>query len=201
MKQGWFSVALVVFMIFVCVQRLMETFARRPTIKGDRLLRWSFPLMMVVHTAIFVGTVVEYFAVPRAINYWVTAAGLVLYIGSLILRNTAIRTLGRYFSLHIEIRRDHPLITEGVYGVLRHPIYSAVILELISVPLVANAYYTVLGTIVLYLPLLFLRLQREEVAMLERFGVSYEQYRREVGALVPKWSALARGWRLSRQRS
>jgi len=201
MKQGWFSDALVVFMIFVCAQRLMETFARRPTIKGDRLLRWSFPLMMVVHTAIFVGTVAEYFVVPRAINYWVTAAGLVLYIGSLVLRNTAIRTLGRYFSLHIEIRKDHPLITEGVYGVLRHPIYSAVILELISVPLVANAYYTVLGTIVLYLPLLFLRLQREEVAMLERFGVSYEQYRREVGALVPKWSALARGWCQSRQRS
>ena len=57
MRQGWFSIALVLFMIFVSVQRLMETFARRPTIKGDRLLRWSFPMLMVVHSAIFVGFV------------------------------------------------------------------------------------------------------------------------------------------------
>jgi len=201
MRQGWFSVALVLFMIVVSVQRLMETFARRPTIKGDRLLRWSFPLLMAVHSAIFAGTVAEYFLVERAINFWVSAVGFVLYACSLILRNTAIRALGRYFSLHIEIRKEHALVTDGVYGVLRHPIYSAVILELISVPLVANAYYTVLGTVVVYLPLLFLRLQREEIAMLERFGDSYAQYRRKVGALVPKWSALVRSVRVSHQRT
>jgi protein-S-isoprenylcysteine O-methyltransferase Ste14 len=200
MRQTWFGIALVIFMIFVSMQRLLETFARRPTIEGDRMLRWSFPLMMVIHSTIFAGTLVEYFLVNRAITYWVTAIGLMLYFGSLVLRNAAIRTLGRYFSLHIEIRKEHTLIKEGVYGALRHPIYSAVIVELISVPLVANAYYTVLFTIVVYLPLLFLRLQREEMALIKRFGDNYAQYRRDVGALVPKWSALCRFGRASHPR-
>jgi isoprenylcysteine carboxyl methyltransferase (ICMT) family protein YpbQ len=192
MHETWFSVSLVVFMVLVSAQRLLETFSRRPKTEGDRFLRWSFPLMMLLHSLIFLGTVIEYFLVPRTINYCVSGIGAVLYLFSLVLRNVAIRALGRFFSLHIEIRDQHALIKEGVYGVVRHPIYVAVILELTSVPLVGNAYYTLLVTVFAYLPLLWLRLQREEEAMVAKFGDTYRVYQREVGALVPRWSAFRR---------
>ena len=189
MKEQWFSALFALFFSFVSIQRLLETFAKRPVVKGNRLMRWSFPMMTAIHSGVFVGSAVEYFLVKRPINYTLSAVGLVLYIFSLVLRNVAIRTLGRYFSLHIEIRQKHELIQEGVYHYVRHPIYSAVVLELISVPLVANAYGTLAVALFVYMPMLAWRLRREEEAMVEKFGGQYRQYQERTGALWPRWSA------------
>jgi len=189
MKEQWFSALFALFFSFVSIQRLLETFAKRPVVKGNRLMRWSFPMMTAIHSGVFVGSAVEYFLIKRPINYTLSAIGLVLYIFSLVLRNVAIRTLGRYFSLHIEIRQKHELIQEGVYHYVRHPIYSAVVLELISVPLVANAYVTLAVALLVYMPMLAWRLRREEEAMVEKFGGQYQQYQERTGALWPRWSA------------
>jgi isoprenylcysteine carboxyl methyltransferase (ICMT) family protein YpbQ len=189
MKEKWIPALFALFFSFVCIQRLLETFAKRPVVKGNRLMRWSFPMMTAIHSGVFVGSAVEYFLVKRPINYTLSAIGLVLYIFSLVLRNVAIRTLGRYFSLHIEIRQKHELIQEGVYHYVRHPIYSAVVLELISVPLVANAYVTLAVALLVYMPMLAWRLRREEEAMVEKFGGQYQQYQERTGALWPRWSA------------
>jgi len=189
MNEKWFSAFFALFFSFVCIQRLLETFANRPVVKGDRLMRWSFPTMTVIHSGVFVGSAVEYFLMKRPINYAISAIGLALYILSLVLRNVAIRTLGRYFSLHIEIRQQHELIQEGVYRYVRHPIYSAVVLELISLPLVANAYLVLAIALLVYMPMLAWRLRREEQAMLEKFGGQYRQYQERAGALWPRWSA------------
>jgi len=72
---------------------------------------------------------------------------------------------------------------------VRHPIYSAVVLELISVPLVGNAYMTLAVALLVYMPMLAWRLRREEEAMVEKFGGQYRQYQERAGALWPKWSA------------
>lgn len=182
MKEKWFPIFFALFFSFVCIQRLLETFARRPVVKGDRFMRWSFPMMMAIHSGIFVGSAVEYMVVKRPINYVVSFLAAGFYVFSLVLRNVAIRTLGRYFSLHIEIRDKHELVRAGVYRHIRHPIYLAVVIELLSVPLVANAYYTTLAAVVLYMPLLTMRLRREELEMVEKFGDVYREYQRDSGA-------------------
>jgi isoprenylcysteine carboxyl methyltransferase (ICMT) family protein YpbQ len=186
MKEKWFPVFFALFFGFVCIQRLLETFARRAVIRGDRFMRWSFPIMMVIHSGIFVSSAVEYMVVDRPINYTVSLVAAAFYVFALALRNSAIRTLGRYFSLHIEIRGQHELIKCGVYRYIRHPIYLAVVVELLSVPLVPNAYYTTLAALVLYMPLLAMRLRQEEREMLAKFGEAYRQYQREAGALLPR---------------
>jgi len=149
-------------------------------------MRWSFPIMMVIHSGIFVSSAVEYMVVDRPINYTVSLVAAAFYVFALALRNSAIRTLGRYFSLHVEIRGQHELIKCGVYRYIRHPIYLAVVVELLSVPLVPNAYYTTLAALVLYMPLLAMRLRQEEREMLAKFGEAYRQYQREAGALLPR---------------
>src|SRR5206468_8957028 len=130
------------------------------------------------------GTVAEYFLVARPLNLWVAGGGLVVFAGSVVVRSVAIRTLGRYWSLHVEIRPEHQLVTSGIYGVVRHPIYLSVILESLSIPLIGNAYYTLLGTVGLYWPVLLWRLWMEEQAMVEKFGDQYLTYQRRVAALV-----------------
>lgn len=185
MTRNLFTALFVPLMVIISVQRLIVSFRQRSTMKGSVRFQWSFPVLMVLFTGVLVGTVVEYFLVERALNLWVAGCGLVIFVSSVVVRGVAIRTLGRYWSLHVEIRPEHQLISSGIYGVVRHPIYLSVLLESLSIPLLGNAYYTLLGTMCLYWPVLFWRLWLEEQAMVEKFGDQYVAYKRRVPAIVP----------------
>jgi protein-S-isoprenylcysteine O-methyltransferase Ste14 len=184
--------AVVVFLALVSVQRLYETYARRPTLPGERKMRWSHYAFAGLHVLIFGGALVEHLALRRSLVVGWTSLGLLLYLASLLLRNIAIRTLGKFWSLHIEIRPEHQLVRQGIYNVIRHPAYAAIVLEVLAVPLTVNAWWTMLFAAVSYVPLLLVRLRREEQALVEKLGDAYRQYQRDVGALLPRWSALCK---------
>jgi protein-S-isoprenylcysteine O-methyltransferase Ste14 len=182
----------VVFLAVVGLQRLLETFKRRGTMAGQQQMRWSFYAFFILHTVIIFGSLTEYFFVRRALFWPATALGLILYATSLVVRNVAIRTLGRFWSLQVEIRSEHQLVREGIYNFVRHPAYLAIVLEVLSIPLTVNAWWTVLFAAATYVPLLLFRLQVEERALVEKFGNVYRSYQQEVGALVPRLSAFGR---------
>jgi protein-S-isoprenylcysteine O-methyltransferase Ste14 len=91
--------------------------------------------------------------------------------------------------LNLEIRGDHQLVREGIYRYMRHPAYSAIMLEVISIPLVGNAWWTLALSVCVYIPLLLARWSREEREMIAKFGAEYEEYRQQVCAFVP-WRRL-----------
>ena len=180
----------VIFLALVGLQRLLETFKRRGTVPGQQQMRWSFYAFFTLHTLILAGALVEYLVVrPRLSPVWI-GLGLAMFAASLIVRNVAIRTLGRFWSLHVEIRAEHQLVREGIYNVVRHPAYAAITLEVLSIPLAVNAWWTLLLTAATYVPLLWVRLRQEERALVEKFGDAYRAYQREVGAVLPRPSAL-----------
>ena len=176
----------VSFLAVVGLQRLLETFKRRGTIAGQQQMRWSFYAFFVLHSLIMAGALVEFLLSDRTLKWPVTAAGLVLYGASLVVRNVAIRALGRFWSLQIEIRKEHQLVREGIYNYIRHPAYLAITLEVLSIPMTVNAWWTMAFAAVTYVPLLVYRLRVEEDALVEKFGDSYRAYQREVGALWPR---------------
>ena len=182
----------VAFLALVSLQRLLETFKRRGTMAGQQQMRWSFYAFFILHTVIIAGSLAEFLIGGRALFWPATAAGLMLYAASLVVRNVAIKTLGRFWSLQVEIRSEHQLVREGIYNFVRHPAYLAIVLEVLSIPLTVNAWWTTLFAAATYVPLLLLRLRVEERALVEKFGDAYRSYQREVGALVPRVSALAR---------
>ncbi|KIK90964.1 hypothetical protein PAXRUDRAFT_14051 [Paxillus rubicundulus Ve08.2h10] len=51
-------------------------------------------------------------------------AGSVLSIMGGLLRTHCYRTLGKMFTFELSIRKEHKLITSGVYGIVRHPGYT-----------------------------------------------------------------------------
>ena len=114
-------------------------------------------------------------------------AGLVGVAVALVVRLAAIRALGRFWSLHLEIRPDHALVTEGIYARLRHPAYAAIMLEVVAIPCVANAYGMLGVGLLVYIPLLLVRWRNEERSMVEKFGDRYVQYQRTVSAFFPRW--------------
>ena len=179
-----------VFLVLVSVQRLTETFARRGTMPGQRQMGWSFYAFFALHSIIIIGSYAELLAVRRTLEVGWCMFGLLLYLASVVLRNVAIRTLGKFWSLHVEIRQQHQLVRAGVYEYVRHPAYAAIVLEVLSIPLAVNAWWTMLFAAVTYVPLLVLRMRWEEKALVKKFGDVYCQYQSEVGALVPRWSSL-----------
>ena len=181
-RTDWF---VVVFLVVAIAERLHERRFSQRAVRGERRMEWSYAALHSFHALIFAATAVEYFLRRRDLTWAVTGVGLALFVVAMIVRVTAIRALGRFWSLHLEIRQEHKLITEGVYRYLRHPAYSAIMLEVISVPLVANAYVALALAVCAYVPLLLLRWRREEIEMIDKFGDEYVRYRRQVPAFIP----------------
>jgi protein-S-isoprenylcysteine O-methyltransferase Ste14 len=152
---------------------------------GKKHKEWTHVLITTTFIALSFGALVEYFIFyGRTINLLLSLIGVTLFTFGIIGRNLCIKTLGKYWSGDIEIRQNHTIITTGIYSILRHPNYSCMILKAVGFSLVPNAYYTLLFSLLVYIPIILIRLYFEE-RELEKIGNDYLQYKRKVWALVP----------------
>ena len=179
------STFILAFFTIAIIQRLLETFARREKAVGTVEKGWTFTFLFILHAVMFFGALAEYFVYRPSLSPVVSGLGLLLYISGLAGRNWAIRTLGRYWSLHIEIRERHKLVMEGPYKYLRHPAYLSIIFEVVGIPLVANAYLTLIFVLISYIPVLLIRMYYEEKKLINKFGQEYMDYKARTWALFP----------------
>ena len=176
----------IVFFLFIIIQRVLETFAKREKEKGEIRQKWTFSLLFIAHFIVVFGSIPEYLLIKREINLIITVIGLILYLSGLIGRNWCIRTLGKYWSIHVEIRKNHKLIKTGPYKYMRHPATLSIIFEVCGIPLIVNAYFIFLFAVAVYIPLMILRIYYEEKEHPKLFGPEYLAYKKEVGMLFPK---------------
>ncbi len=93
-------------------------------------------------------------------------------------------SLGRNWSVRPGIREGHSLIRTGPYRIVRNPIYTGLLVGYAGTAIVIGVLWAFL--LVLLLLAAFLgKIREEERFLLEEFGEAYEQYRREVRALIP----------------
>jgi protein-S-isoprenylcysteine O-methyltransferase Ste14 len=85
--------------------------------------------------------------------------------------------------------RRQILLREGIYGLVRHPVYLSAAVAGISFALLVN-YVGVYLLFVSTLPVLYLITMLEERELIARFGEEYRQYQREVPRLIPRWQAI-----------
>ena len=94
--------------------------------------------------------------------------------------------LGRNWSVSLEVREKHELITNGVYKNIRHPMYSAIWLWCIIQALFLENYIAGLSGCIGFGLLYFFRVNREEKLMEEEFGEAYQDYKKRTYRLFPK---------------
>jgi len=94
--------------------------------------------------------------------------------------------LGGNWSGIVTIKHDHELIANGPYAIVRHPIYTGLLVAFIGSAMARGEWRGVLAVLVAWLAL-WRKLRVEENWLAERFGQQYEAYRRRVPALVPFW--------------
>jgi protein-S-isoprenylcysteine O-methyltransferase Ste14 len=93
--------------------------------------------------------------------------------------------LGTNWSITLEVREEHRLITEGVYRRLRHPMYSALVLYSVGQALVIPNWVAGPSNLLAFAVLLALRIRAEERMMDERFGDEYATYSARTKRLIP----------------
>ena len=178
----WFVTA---FLLFAVAERAYERRFSHQAARGQTKMAWSYLALHALHILIYVATAVEFLWVRRQLCWPVAVVGLVAFGASTALRLIAIRTLGRFWSLNLEIRPEHQLVRYGIYNHLRHPAYASIMVEVVAIPLTANAYGTLLALLA-YIPLLLGRWAREEREMIAKFGDAYVQYQQDVPAFFPR---------------
>jgi protein-S-isoprenylcysteine O-methyltransferase Ste14 len=93
--------------------------------------------------------------------------------------------LGTNWSITLQVREKHQLVTRGVYHWVRHPMYLSLLIysagQALALPnwLAGPAYGVAMILVVVF------RLQPEERMMLEEFGTDYEAYCAKTKRLVP----------------
>ena len=107
----------------------------------------------------------------------VTAAGLLFAVW-------ARRHLGKNWSQAVTLKEGHELITSGPYALVRHPIYTGLLLAFFGCA-VARGEWRGLLAVALVFGVLWRKLKLEEKWMRVQFGQSYEAYSQRVAGLVP----------------
>lgn len=114
-----------------------------------------------------------------------TSAALVVAALGLALRSWAVLTLGRLFTMHIDIQKDHSVVTAGPFGIVRHPSYLGAFMMYVASTVMLHAWFSVTLAL-LALPLAFFRrIHHEEELLQGEFGEEYEAYRRRVKGFLP----------------
>ena len=119
---------------------------------------------------------------PRAVPLF---AGIVCLAVGLWLFARSHADLGTNWSLTLEVRENHRLVTGGIYRQVRHPMYLALLVYSVGQALVLPNWIAGPSYGVAMALLFALRLGPEERMMVEEFGRDYEAYMRETKRLVP----------------
>jgi protein-S-isoprenylcysteine O-methyltransferase Ste14 len=93
--------------------------------------------------------------------------------------------LGRNWSVTLEIREQHSLVTSGVYSRLRHPMYSAFWLWALAQALLLPNWIAGPAGLIGFGTLFFFRVGREERLMVEMFGDEYRRYMARTHRIIP----------------
>lgn len=93
--------------------------------------------------------------------------------------------LGTNWSITLEVREKHQLVTQGVYRRIRHPMYLALFLYSIGQVLALPNWVAGPSYLVAFTLLFALRVRREERMMQEEFGKDYEAYMTRTKRLIP----------------
>src|SRR6185295_9026534 len=165
--------------------RMVELRAKRDTIRGPVRETLTLRLFMLTGTLMLAGSIAEFFLRGLVLNWWTFVLGWLCSLASFAIRRRAIAALGKFWSLHVEIRENHQLVRSGPFRWVRHPTYFSMILELLGLGLIMNAFYSLLVVAVCFVSALALRLRLEEAALVEKFGDAYREYQRTTPALFP----------------
>ncbi len=150
--------------------------------RGSLLLLWASIFGSITAT----GWVDDWVHAPMFPGmHWPRYAALALMIVGLLVRWTAIVSLGKAFSVNVAIRDGQTLYQSGLYRLTRHPSYSGMMICLAAVALAPRNWVGAAVVLVPTTAAILYRIHVEEAALLGAFGADYRAYSETTKRLIP----------------
>ena len=150
--------------------------------RGSLLILW-----IVIATSI---TACQWFSETHAPNMFgganaLKTAGVIVMVIALIIRWSAIFTLGKSFSSNVAIQDSQQIVRAGLYRFVRHPSYLGLLLAFLAVGLHSRNWISFVIVLVAPTVALLYRIHVEEAALAQAFGEDYAAYSKTTKRLVP----------------
>ena len=141
----------------------------------------GFAVVWSVRREIFSPFIVEQFSA----NLFFQILAIILSFVSVWLAVSAIAELGKQWSLTARLTENHKLITSGVYGIVRHPIYTAMFGMMVATGFVISHWIALPIAIIVFLIGTKIRTNAEEKLLSDAFPNEYKEYAARIAPLIP----------------
>ncbi len=122
----------------------------------------------------------------------ISIAGNCLVVVGVFLRYLSIRTLGPFFLSEITVLPSQSLITHGIFGVVRHPSETGLLLIATGCSAVLGSFYGIVASILVLAPLVAWRVTLEDKMLWNHYPREFEHYKKNVPAFLPHLPAISR---------
>ena len=177
----------VIWMVFVIVWVVSA-------LRTKRTIQNQSSAWQLLYTAILVVGVYLIFAKQIGIPWLdrqlfsvtipIVLAGLLVVLMGVVFSIWAQLMLGDNWSNRVTVKENHTLVRSGPYRIVRHPIYSGILLGMLGSTLQRGEIRSFVGVMICGFSF-WLKTRAEEQFMVQRFGEEYLQYRHKVKALAP----------------
>lgn len=180
--QAWLFIGVLFVPMFIAGIFLM---IRQPELLRKRLdakeqqqeQKWVVALSGLMFIAVFVVAGLSrrfgWYMLPD----WMVYVATVIFLAAYAMYAEVMRE-NVWLSRTVEVQENQQVVSTGLYGIVRHPMYAATLLLFLSMPLVLASPWS-LVIMLLYIPIIALRIRNEE-QVLERELKGYTEYKQRV---------------------
>ena len=166
----------------------MESFHTKKTVyrhQGMHRVYWAIGVIFVIlifYFNIFSIEYTQYRLIPTQ-HIWSVLGVILAFIGISFAMYARHFLKGNWSSM-VTLKEKHELIQSGPYAIVRHPIYSGMLLALLGTAIIIGELSAFI-TLIICLIVLIYKLRLEEQVLRRHFGEKYDIYMRRVKALIP----------------
>ena len=121
-----------------------------------------------------------------AVPLWITWCAVIIFLLGYALYGEVMRE-NVWLSRNITVAEGQQVVTTGLYGIVRHPMYTSTIFMFLAMPLVLGSCWAMLSMI-LYIPVIIIRIKDEERLLIADLA-GYQEYCQKV-----RWRLLPYMW-------
>ena len=180
--QAWLFIGILFVPMFIAgivlIVRQPELLRKRLDAKEQQQeQKWVVALSGLMFIAVFVVAGLSHRFGWYMLPDWAVFVATVVFLAAYALYAEVMRE-NAWLSRTIEVQENQQVVSTGLYGIVRHPMYSATLLLFLSMPLVLASPWS-FAIMLLYIPIIALRIRNEE-QVLERELKGYTEYKQRV---------------------
>jgi len=183
------AVSIVAIIAMMAIRAPHGRRSRTVTVVDDRKDTWEILLLLLSIAGWWLPLVWAAASILAFADYPLRvgplAAGVVCYALGLALFYRSHADLGTNWSVTLQLRNNHRLITRGVYRYIRHPMYSALLVYAAGQALVVPNWLAGPSYLISLAILCVRRVALEEAMMLDTFGDEYTAYTTTTSRFIP----------------